>query len=802
MTKTAEPSGVSDARFRALFDHVPVGVVLADASSRYIDANPSACQMLGYSHDEFVGLSAKDIVVSDDQSHISPALAEIHNRSVHRREWRFRRKNGTIFSADVIATILPDGFLIGIVDDISDKQRAEEYREHFAAIVESSLDAIVGKDLNGIVTSWNAAASTIFGYTAEEIIGQPYALLIPEYRADEERIVFEKLLKGEPTKYFYTVRKTKHSSLIDVSVSASPIRNRHGKIVGIAKTLRDVSLLKQQEAEILRITSLYAALSQINQAIVWSHSRDALFSKVCAVLVEFGGFSMAWVGLPDERSGQIRPVAQSGDCTGYLDSIEIFGDERPEGLGPSGSAYRTGRPYISNDMGNDATTLPWRPQIRRAGFQAQASFPIRLNANVCGILSVYSSQKDFFQAKEVALLEEAATDISFALDNFAKDEARQTAEQNLRNEKNFSDTMIESMPGIVYFYDFTGRFIRWNRNFETVSGYSAGEIARMHPRDFFEGEEKDILEQKVSEVLDIGASTLEARFISKDGTGTPYFFTGSRILVGGIPCLVGVGVDITERKVAEEERERRHRAEAADHIKSAFLATMSHELRTPLNSIIGFTGIMLQGLAGPFNAEQKKQLGMVRGSARHLLALVNDVLDVSKIEAGQLDVASESFDIERSIAHVVELVSPLADAKGLNFEVSLQPGLGEAVSDARRFEQMLLNLLSNAIKFTDTGGVSVSADLIESCKSAEASNGKTALRVRITDTGIGIKPSDLGTLFEPFRQIETGLSRQREGTGLGLAICHRLALLMGGKIQVESEFGRGSVFTLILPVRE
>ena len=115
---------------------------------------------------------------------------------------------------------------------------------------------------------------------------------------------------------------------------------------------------------------------------------------------------------------------------------------------------------------------------------------------------------------------------------------------------------------------------------------------------------------------------------------------------------------------------------------------------------------------------------------------------------------------------------------------------------------MFLNLLSNAIKFTDTGGVSVSADLIESCKSAEASNGKTALRVRITDTGIGIKPSDLGTLFEPFRQIETGLSRQREGTGLGLAICHRLALLMGGKIQVESEFGRGSVFTLILPVRE
>jgi signal transduction histidine kinase len=245
----------------------------------------------------------------------------------------------------------------------------------------------------------------------------------------------------------------------------------------------------------------------------------------------------------------------------------------------------------------------------------------------------------------------------------------------------------------------------------------------------------------------------------------------------------------------------RHRAEAADRIKSAFLATMSHELRTPLNSIIGFTGVMLQGLAGSINAEQEKQLGMVQGSARHLLALVNDVLDVSKIEAGQLEVVQEVFDIGQSITKIANLMRPAALAKGLKFQVRLQPGLGGAVSDPRRFEQILLNLIGNAIKFTDVGEVTVSAERIEAYNSLKCPGGETAFCIRVTDTGVGIKAEDLPALYQPFRQIETGLSPQREGTGLGLAICHRLALLMGGEIQAISEFGRGSTFTAILPVR-
>jgi PAS domain S-box-containing protein len=534
-----DPGGAPDPgeiRFRALFDNLPVGVVLADTNSRYIDANPSACQLLGYSREELITLGAADIIATADAGAILPALQEAR-QAIHSRELAFKRKGGTTFSANVVALPLPDGILLEIIDDSTDRHAAEEYREHFAAIVGSSLDAIVGKDLEGIITSWNAAAENIFGYNAHEMIGTSISRIIPDDRKDEESAILGKLRKGELVRHLETVRRTKDGRLIDVSVSISPIRNSAGTIVGASKIARDITVAKAREAEIVRISRLYAALSQINQAIVWSPNRDALFSKVCEVLVRFGDFTMAWIGWPDP-SGRVAPVAQFGDATDYLQCISVYADERPEGQGPSGQTMRSGLPYICNDMMNDSATLPWRSRVDNAGFRASAAFPIRLGGVVSGVLSVYAGKADFFHDKEIALLEEAVTDLSFALDNFARDAARREAEDSLRDEKNFSDTMIESMPGIAYFYDFSGCFLRWNRNFETVSGYSADEIAGMHPRDFFAVAARHEVEQKIAHVLESGAASLEADFVSKDGTSRPYFFTGSRIYYKGVKCLI------------------------------------------------------------------------------------------------------------------------------------------------------------------------------------------------------------------------------------------------------------------------
>lgn len=283
--------------------------------------------------------------------------------------------------------------------------------------------------------------------------------------------------------------------------------------------------------------------------------------------------------------------------------------------------------------------------------------------------------------------------------------------------------------------------------------------------------------------------------VTVDGGGHP---TGVLSIGTDISELQRVESDLRrlnselEQKVAERTADlaaARDRAEAADRIKSAFLAAMSHELRTPLNSIIGFTGILLQGLPGPLNPEQSRQLGMVQGSARHLLDLINDILDLSKIEAGQLQTEAQRFDAAASVESALRLVTPLADRKGLRLTAEVAPEVGEIVNDRRRFEQVLINLLSNAVKFTEHGQVRLTC----------APSGPELL-TRVTDTGIGIRAEDLPTLFQPFQQLDSGLARHHEGSGLGLSICKRLVEMMGGRIWVESEWGRGTTLSFTLPL--
>ncbi len=246
-----------------------------------------------------------------------------------------------------------------------------------------------------------------------------------------------------------------------------------------------------------------------------------------------------------------------------------------------------------------------------------------------------------------------------------------------------------------------------------------------------------------------------------------------------------------ERVHVERELARaKERAEDADRMKSAFLASMSHELRTPLNSIIGFTSLLAGELVGPLNPEQRKQLGMVKASSLHLLDLVNDVLDISRIEAGQLEIRRTPFDPAASLGRCVDQVSPAARTKGLTLALELAPDLEEIGSDQRRFEQVVLNLLGNAVKFTDSGAITVRGRVEGN-----------AFVTSVADTGIGIGQDERERLFRPFRQLDSGLSRRYEGTGLGLAICKGLVDLLGGEISLESEPGRGSIFTFRVPLR-
>jgi len=260
--------------------------------------------------------------------------------------------------------------------------------------------------------------------------------------------------------------------------------------------------------------------------------------------------------------------------------------------------------------------------------------------------------------------------------------------------------------------------------------------------------------------------------------------------------LISTGIilvfeDITSQKKAEVELfEANIKLQESDRLKSVFLANMSHELRTPLNTIIGFTGMILMGIAGDLNAEQKKQLTMVKNSGHHLLSLINDILDISKIESGKTEIFPDEFYINDVIQEVIDMIAPLVNNKEIELSKDI-PKKTLIFSDRKRVKQILMNLVSNAIKFTEKGNVKIKTRILK--------NGH--FEVCVIDTGIGIKKKNISKLFGFFQQVDMSSTKKYEGTGLGLYLSKKLVTLLGGNITVKSKYGKGSKFTVNLPIK-
>ncbi|MEY2485312.1 MAG: hypothetical protein QOH39_960 [Verrucomicrobiota bacterium] len=359
-------------------------------------------------------------------------------------------------------------------------------------------------------------------------------------------------------------------------------------------------------------------------------------------------------------------------------------------------------------------------------------------------------------------------------------------DQRLRDQQFYTRSLIESNIDALMTTDPSGIISDVNKQMEALTGCTRDELIGAPFKSFFTDPER--AEAGIKLVLSekkVANYELTAR--ARDGKETVVsynaatFYDRDRKLKG----VFAAARDVTELKRFERSLQE------ASRMKSEFLANMSHELRTPLNGIIGFSEFLADGKPGSLNAKQKEYLGDILSSGRHLLQLINDVLDLAKVEAGKMQFNPERFRLVQAIDEVCAVAKPLALKKHIQVDCHITPNLDCVTLDQQKFKQVLYNLVSNGLKFTDDGGrVEITASPCDTNR----------FTLSVKDTGIGIKPDDLKRLFREFEQLESGTARRYEGTGLGLALTRKIVELQDGAITVQSEVGKGSTFTVVLPL--
>lgn len=456
----------------------------------------------------------------------------------------------------------------------------------------------------------------------------------------------------------------------------------------VSRTLRTAFEEKQSYSRML------LSLAEASSGIIGIHQPNEIYGMVCAYAVQIFPAKMVWLGLVQEGSYEVLPVAHAGGEAGYLSSIKVTWDDSPLGMGPAGISIKTKAPYLLTV--DNKPFAPWAEEARRRGYAAILGVPLVSMRDKCiGTIVFYSEQTDAFSSNIIRLCRIFANQAAIAIEN------------------------ARMMAGLE-------------------------EAVAMRTRSLEDTEN-------------------ELRILNKE---------------------------LDERR--REAEEARQMAESANQAKSEFLANMSHELRTPLNAIIGFSDLMLSGVAGKLTDEQLDYLRDISASGKHLLALINDILDLSKVEAGKMVLELGEFSPKEMVERSLIMFKEKSLRHGIRIETEIDENVVSITADEMKLRQVLINLLSNAFKYTPDAGI----------VRLQVMRERRGICFSVSDTGPGIRQEDIPRLFQPFQQLESTLATKPPGTGLGLSLCKKIVELHGGRIWVETEVGKGSTFSFVIPERK
>ncbi|CAN5354459.1 hypothetical protein BH11PSE14_BH11PSE14_09280 [soil metagenome] len=701
-------------------------------------------------------------------------------------ELTYIRKDGSRFPAVVSVTALRDaqdaiiGYLL-IGTDNTERKQASQYAR---SLLEASLDPLVTISAEGKITDVNEGSIKVTGVARQKLIGTDFSNYFtePEKAREGYQQVFA---KGFVTDYPLTIRH-QDGRLTDVLYNASVYKDVSGNVLGVFAAARDITARKQAEEALLKAGALQSAI--FNSANFSSIATDA---KGVIQIFNVGAERMLGYTAA-EVMNKITPAEIS-------DPQEVIARARA----------------LSVEL-----ATPIEP-----GFDALVFKASRGIEDIYELTYIRKDGSRFPAVVSVTALRDAQDAIIGYLligtDNTARkqiEEARTVLDQRLRDQQFYTRSLIESNIDALMTTDPRGIISDVNQQMIALTGRTRDELIGAPCRNFFTDPARaDAAITRVLAENKVSDYELTVRASNGDETVVSYNAATYHDRERKVQGVFAAARNITERKRFEQTlQEKNIELEHASRMKSEFLATMSHELRTPLNAIIGFSEALKDGLVGPMNGSQGEYVGDIFNSGQHLLALINDILDLSKVEAGMMALELEQVDVNSMLANSLSIVRERAMSQHIRLELDTEAGLGSLELDLRKTRQILYNLLSNAVKFSAPGGHVVLA--VRRVLRAQVgtlpgtwparnfpqpdNSFKSFLEIRVSDHGIGMPSDSLPKLFQAFTQIDSGLARKFEGTGLGLAMVKQLAILHGGSVAVYSQEGEGTSVLVWLPVRE
>jgi len=745
-------------------------------------ANAAELRLLGYSREEYVGRNIADFHADE------PAIADILNRLRNDEKLdgyaaRLRRKDGSIRHVAIYSSVYrEDGRFIHsrcITLDITEQKQMPELQERLSAIVEFSEDAIISKDLNGVIKSWNNAAERLFGYTSEEVVGKPITIIIPPDRLSEEPEILRRLQRGERVQHFETIRRRKDGGLLNISLTISPVRDAEGKITGASKIARDITERKRSEEAIQALNRQLSAdvlamarMQQLSTRLVQAEDISQLLDEITAAGAEITGADMGNIQLLEDDT--LKIVSQRGFDTPFLDYFNSAGRE----LVVAAEILKRGERVIVEDLvesplfrGKQALDV-----MLAAGVHALQSTPlISRSGHLLGMLSTHYRAPQRPGPRELRMLDVLARQAADLIERKRAESALLTSEARFRQ-------LADSMPQIVWTARPDGSADYYNERWYEFTGFSRERFGDesyetiLHPDDV-----KHCHDTWYSAVRDGTPYRIEYRFWDRHHNRWRWFMGSAlpaRDSDGRIVKWFGSCTDIDDQKRIEEELRRTN----LDLEQFAYSA--SHDLQEPLRTIKIYSELLTQRCSGQILGEGLEFLNFIREGASRMEVLVRDLLAYTQVT--KVDLPHEKADANEALtAALANLTGAIAES-GADITSDPLPCLRVLPT---HFKQLFQNLIGNAIKYRSkdrTPKVHVTAE----------QHGELWV-FSVRDNGLGIEPEYKDQVFLLFKRLHA--AAEYSGTGLGLAICQRIVELYRGRIWVESELGQGSTFLFTIP---